>query len=295
MMKILYIGCVESSYILLKKLVQIKADIVGVITKKESTYNSDFMDLASLCMKYNIKYCYVDNINNTESVKFIEKTQAEMAFCFGWSELIREEIIDMFPKGIIGFHPAELPNNRGRHPSIWALVLGLTKTASTFFMLDKGADTGDIVSQKVIDIQYEDDATTLYKKIMTVAEQQIVELYGNIENDSVTRFSQQDKKGNTWRKRSKRDGEIDFRMSSRAIYNLVRGLTHPYVGAHFVLEGKDVKVWKVAEVHAKGYENIEPGKVIAVNKDGTVDIKTYDNIIRILESDEFSVKEGEYL
>ena len=30
--------------------------------------------------------------------------------------------------GVIGYHPAELPKNRGRHPLIWALVLGLKKT-----------------------------------------------------------------------------------------------------------------------------------------------------------------------
>lgn len=33
-MRILFIGCVESSYILLKKLIVLRAEIVGVITKK---------------------------------------------------------------------------------------------------------------------------------------------------------------------------------------------------------------------------------------------------------------------
>lgn len=33
-MKILYIGCVESSYLLLEKLIEAGADIVGVITKR---------------------------------------------------------------------------------------------------------------------------------------------------------------------------------------------------------------------------------------------------------------------
>ena len=35
--------------------------------------------------------------------------------------------------GVLGFHPSELPKNRGRHPLIWALALGLKKSASTFF------------------------------------------------------------------------------------------------------------------------------------------------------------------
>ena len=50
--------------------------------------------------------------------------------------------------GILGYHPSLLPFNRGRHPIIWALALGLKETGSTFFFMDENADTGDIVSQK---------------------------------------------------------------------------------------------------------------------------------------------------
>ena len=49
---------------------------------------------------------------------------------------------------VIGFHLAAMPANRGRHPIIWALVLGLQETASTFFFMDEGADSGDIISQE---------------------------------------------------------------------------------------------------------------------------------------------------
>ena len=39
----------------------------------------------------------------------------------------------------------------GVAPFIWALVLGLKKSSSTFFM-NEGADSGDILSQKDFDI-----------------------------------------------------------------------------------------------------------------------------------------------
>ena len=50
----------------------------------------------------------------------------------------------------MGYHPAELPYNRGRHPIIWALALGLKSTASTFFYMKEGADDGDIISQEIV-------------------------------------------------------------------------------------------------------------------------------------------------
>lgn len=294
-MKVLFIGCVESSYILLEKLINAKAEIVGVITKEKSKYNADFMDLTPLCIENNIKKIYVDNINEEKSMNFVKETKPDIAFCFGWSQLIKEEFINLIPHGIVGFHPAELPNNRGRHPIIWALVLGLEQTASSFFMIDKNADTGDIISQKKVTIQYEDDAASLYSKIMSVAEEQVVEILKQFENCSVCRVRQYPKEGNSWRKRTIRDGQIDFRMSNKSIYNLVRGLTHPYVGAHFMYGEDYVKVWKVVEVFQEGYENIEPGKILRVNEDGSFEVKSGDAIIKIVDYENFDPIVGEYL
>jgi len=66
---------------------------------------------------------------------------------------------------------------------------------------------------------------------------------------------------NIWRRRGIADGKIDWRMSSQSIHNLVKGLAKPYVGAHFLLDGSEIKVWKTAVIADK-YDNIEPGKVL---------------------------------
>ena len=294
-MKILFIGCVESSYRLLAELVEKQKEVVGVITKEESSFNADYVDLAALCRKNNIPYHYVKNVNDDDSLSFIRKCRADICYCFGWSQLLREECINLFPQGVVGFHPAALPNNRGRHPLIWALALGLTETASTFFMINVGADEGDILSQKSVKIDYEDDARTLYDKVMDIAVEQEIEFTRALEEGKAQRIVQDVTAGNSWRKRGKADGEIDWRMPSRGIYNLVRSLTKPYVGAHFAFGDKDYKVWKVAEISTVGMENIEPGKILAVNDDGSVDVKAGIGAIRLLEFDRPKVKAGDYL
>lgn len=294
-LRILFIGCVKSSYILLKQIISVNANIVGVITMKKSVYNSDFVDITPLCISNHIPYIQIENVNSVESINFVHHTHPDIVYCFGWSQLIKEEFIKLIPQGIVGFHPAKLPNNRGRHPLIWALVLGLKETASTFFMIDKGIDTGDIVSQKNVVIDYEDNAQSLYDKVMLVAKEQIVELLRLFETNKVVRIKQNFNEGNVWRKRRKIDGQIDWRMSSQNIYNLIRALSKPYVGAHFIHDGLEIKVWKASEIKTNYYPNIEPGKVINVNKDGSIDIKTGDNLIRILEYDDVGIKIGEYL
>lgn len=294
-MRILFIGCVESSYRLLSKLLEEKKNVVGVITKESSACNSDFVDISMLCRNSDIPFHYVKNVNDADSIAFIESTRADIGYCFGWSQLLNKELINIFPKGVIGFHPAALPNNRGRHPLIWALALGLKETASTFFMMNDRADEGAIISQRKVDITYEDDARTLYDKILNIAANQVVEFTDALENDTAAMIPQDMSQGNSWRKRGKTDGQIDWRMSSKSIYNLVRSLTKPYVGAYFVYIEQEYKVWRVQEIKLDRYENIEPGKVIGVYNDGTVDVKVGDGAIRLIDFDELKIRNGDYL
>jgi methionyl-tRNA formyltransferase len=296
-MRILFIGCVESSYILLNELINNEANICGVVTKKKSKLNSDFYDLAPLCITNNIEYIYSKNTEDYETINFIQEKKPDIIYCFGWSFLLNIDIIRVPKLGVVGFHPAKLPYNKGRHPLIWALVLGLQSTASSFFMIDEKVDNGDIISQVDISIEFKDDARSLYDKVMKVAKEQIMQITNSFLEGSINYFKQNSNVGNIWRKRNKNDGKIDFRMSSNGIYNLVRGLTRPYVGAHIEYKGCDYKVWetKIIDSIDNKYINIEPGKVISVNSTSSFVVKTYDGIIEILESDDIDLKEGDYL
>lgn len=295
-MRILFVGCVESSYILLQSLLEHKKEIVGVITKKEAGLNADYKDLSVLCLNYGIDYKYISNINDEEVIRYVREKNADIIYCFGWSQIIKKELLEITPMGVIGFHPAALPNNRGRHPIIWALALGLNETASTFFKMDEGADTGDIVSQVKIPICESDYAADLYENIMCAAKKQVLEFTENLENGSCRTISQKKQEGNTWRKRGHRDGIIDWRMGSYAIYNLIRALSHPYIGAEFEYKEKYYKVWKSEIVKSDGkYQNIEPGRIIKKVSDYEFYVKAYDDIIHILECDTIDALEGECL
>lgn len=161
--------------------------------------------------------------------------------------------------------------------------------------MDAHADTGEIVSQRELPISYEDDATSLYHKVMNVAVDQLEEIMNDLEKNMLQKIPQEIGGGNVWRKRGKRDGEIDWRMSSRAIYNLVRALTKPYVGAHFVYQDQEIKVWKVREIITKEYDYIEPGKVLSVTGQMGYRIKAGDNVIELVQCEPVHMEIGEYL
>lgn len=282
-MRIIFIGSVEFSAKTLEKLLEIDANIVGIITKESSTYNSDFTDLKPIASLNGIPALYTNNINSEETLLWIRKFKPDILMCFGWSNLIKKKVLEVAPMGVVGFHPTLLPNNRGRHPLIWAKSLGLDKSGNTFFFMDEGADTGDILSQKCFKIEKEDDARSLYQKMIDLALIQIPEFYVQLKSGNYPRISQDKNAGNTWRKRTIKDGLIDFRLSTKQICNLVRALTKPYVGAHIEIEKKNYVVWKVEEGGTESLSiNIEPGKVLNI-VENKIQIKTGDGSVWLVK------------
>ena len=293
-MRVLFIGSVEFSHKVLEKLIGIDSEIVGVCTKKSSSFNGDFFDLKPLCDFHSIPCYYANDINSKENIKWIKDKRPDIIFCFGWSALIKKDLLSIPSMGVLGYHPTKLPKNRGRHPLIWPVILGMTASASTFFFLDEGADDGDILSQIDFEILYKDDARSLYDKVVNIALNQVDVFYPKLINGNYLRIPQNHSFSNTWRKRHIIDGSIDFRMSSRAIYNLVRGLSKPYVGAHVEYKGRNVTIWKVIEIE-NSQNNIEPGKILEVSEKSFI-IKTMDGAIEMLDHEFESLpKKGEYL
>ena len=296
-MKIIFIGTVDFSRQTLLRLIDLKADIKGVITKKTSPFNADFSSLTDICEKNNIPVYYAKDINQEDCVTWIKDKNPDVLFCFGWSQLIKQSLLSIAPLGVIGFHPALLPENRGRHPIIWALALGLDKTGSTFFFMDEGADSGDILSQTEVPIDYNDNAGTLYSKITKCALRQIEIFLPALTENNYKRIPQDHSTANYWRKRNQNDGLIDWRMPARGIYNLVRALSRPYIGVHAIYKSEEFKIWTVSEIVGQYPNNIEPGKVISVdNGNNTFTVKCGIDTITVTEHELISLpKAGEYL
>jgi methionyl-tRNA formyltransferase len=297
-MKILFIGCVQFSYRTLKHLLNMKeADIVGVITRRESSFNADFQSLEPLALEAGIP-CFIAEGNNQDTmVEWLKVIEPDVVYCFGWSYLLKKEILNMPRLGVIGYHPAALPKNRGRHPIIWALALGLQETGSSFFFMDEGADSGDILNQRIITITSTDDSATLYRRLMTNAVEQITEFTIQLATGKYVRTKQDHSKANYWRKRTKRDGQIDWRMSARSIHNLVRALTHPYPGAHCVYYAEEVMVWKTAVFDSciGDVINHEFGKVLEADQSGII-VKCGEGVLKLLDHEFAKMPErGSYL
>ena len=134
----------------------------------------------------------------------------------------------------------------------------------------------------------------LYSKITKIALSQIEEFYHNLSLDNISVIKQDHKKANYWRKRTSSDGLIDWRMSAVNIFNLVRALSKPYIGAHFKYDKKIINVWDCDVIEDDSF-NFEPGKVLSLTNKGILVKTGKDSIILKDIEPEISIELGEYL
>lgn len=296
MKRYVFIGSVEYSAFCLKTLLEMGINIVSNMCpyREVSKFNSDYCDLAGVAKEFGKDVYYFKRIQ--DETEHIKDKKPDIIFVLGLSQIVPKEILNIPALGCIGSHPALLPQNRGRHPIIWAIANGLKKSGITLFWMDEGVDSGDIWAQREFDIDVSDDASTVYERVTELSMEMLKENVHDLERGIIKRVRQDNTQANYWRKRTYKDGEIDWRMSSKRIYDLVRALTKPYVGAHCIYKGKEVKIWRVKIIDGtEALTNVEPGKVVQKNGAGIM-VKTGDGIIEILDhSFDFLPEEGEYL
>ena len=132
----------------------------------------------------------------------------------------------------------------------------------------------------------------VYNNMTKVALKQIEIFYPKLFNGTYDKIKQIEE-GNTWRKRNKLDGLIDFRMSTTSIVNLIRALTNPFPGAHCEINGNEYKIWK-CEPGSFTLNYLEPGKVLEISNN-IIEIKTGDGSIRLTDHELPNLTKGEYI
>ncbi|WP_440613436.1 formyltransferase family protein [Candidatus Pelagibacter sp. HIMB1748] len=291
--KIVYIGTVKFSEILLKEIIKYRNYIDIYIISSKKKINSDHENLNKIAKRKKLPIHLTSDINSNQTLKKIKNFKPDYIFCFGWSRLLKKKIIKCANKYCIGYHPAELPKNRGRHPIIWAIYLGLKNTASTFFKLTEKVDDGIIIDQKILKIKKKSKSLEIYKSLAKISKIQIKSIIFKIINNKKIKFYKK-KNQNIWRKRGFVDGVVDWRMSGSSIIRLSNALSYPYPNACFKYKAKYITFDK-AKILMKKKNNIEPGKILKVEKN-SFQVTCDDSIVKIIRiKPKINLKKNSYL
>lgn len=145
-------------------------DLALVITTEHESEDI----VPAFCKQNSIPCISVQQLNNLiiEQLNNIKSPLAVLAF-FGL--IVPEEILNIFPKGIINTHPSLLPKHRGPTPVQTAILNGDKTTGTTIIKLDNEIDHGPILAQKEIAVEPDDTAETLHQRLFETGAQMLMQ------------------------------------------------------------------------------------------------------------------------
>jgi methionyl-tRNA formyltransferase len=288
-MKVVFIGTPDFSVPSLRAIHESKHEVVGIITapdrKAGRGMKLQVSPVKSFGVANKIPVLQPTNLKNADFQSELRALQADIQVVIAF-RMLPEAVWNMPPKGSINLHASLLPDYRGAAPINWAIINGEEVTGLTTFQLVHEIDEGGILMQKEVEILPEDNAGSLYERLMYLGAPLVLETLDGLESGTLIAMAQNpNAQHHQAPKIFKSDCDIDWNQSAKDVHNFIRGMS-PYPVARTVI--KDEKTGKnvFLKIYSSAY-NIEPHSVLPgtfedINK-GQFRIACSDGWLEVLE------------
>ena len=148
----------------------------------------------------------------------LKNLNANFAIVCAYSKILPNEILNIFPKGILGVHPSLLPKYRGASPMQSAILAGEEKSGITIYLLDDKMDHGPILAQQETEIKNL-NFEKVYLKLAQIGGDLISEIIPLYFNNKIIPQKQDDNQATYTKKFKLEDGYVDLKDIKKAEEN----------------------------------------------------------------------------
>ena len=300
--RIVYMGTPEFAVAPLDALIKNGYEVVGVVTVADKASGRGLKVNESAVKKYavehNIPVLQPISLKDPEFLEALKAWKADLFVVVAFRML--PKVVWEIPKmGTFNLHAALLPQYRGAAPINWAVINGEKTTGVTTFMIDEGMDTGGIMYRYDCKIGPDETVGEVHDKLMALGSELVVNTVEaifekNVEFRPQKSFIQGSEILKPAPKLTRELCHIDWRSSTKDIYNLIRGLS-PYPAAFTELVKGDkvtqMKIYQTTKIEGDEYKsmlalcsmvNAVPGTILSDGKTFLA-ITTADGAISVTE------------
>lgn len=284
-MRILFVGCIGISRVMLDALLDDEEDICGIICVPErfQKKTAGYDDLSDIAKKHAIPIFKSRRLHIKKCKKFIEDLEPDIMVVYGWQRIIKKDVLDIPRLASVGFHASLLPAYRGSAPVNWAIINGATITGVTMFQLDEDVDTGSILGQQSFPITLYDTCADVYEKSAKAACELILKHLPDWKKTGLQSHVNISKMFSIMPRRRPEDGIVDWGKTVRQNYNWIRAQTHPYPGAFTDTSMGRIYLWEAKP--DLDPTSLKPGDFLIIEKgilfgckDGTLLVTNYEAV-----------------
>lgn len=249
--------------------------------RAEAFYGVSEADFEALAREQGVPF--FNDLKIHDRVDELRNLGADIAVSVNWLGLLRRDILDAFPHGVLNAHAGDLPRYRGNACPNWAILNFEPEVCLTIHKMVEELDAGPWLMKERMALTEETTVTEIYAWLDTVIPQAFAGAIEGLASGHLA-FQAQDPNIRPLRAFPRRpeDSRIDWRASTRDILALIRASAPPFEGAFTHLEGQEkLRIFK-ARAYKPDYDFLAiPGQV-CLGHQGNPVIATQDGMIEIV-------------
>lgn len=207
---------------ILRGLIERGHDIAAVVSHHagSTSRNQRDLEVAKIAEEHGIPI-FLPN-SPSEIMDELRALDADIAVLAAYGRIISQQVIDIFPMGIVNIHPSLLPKYRGPTPIESAILNGDQETGVSIMQLTAGMDEGPIYAQRTVQIEGNEEKFHLYSEIVSVSSQLFFEVFPQIVDETLKPTPQDDTNATYSMLIQKSDGVIDWSKPAEQIEREIR-------------------------------------------------------------------------
>lgn len=209
-----------------------------------------------------------------DHVQEIEAIGADLMITCAYGQILTQEILNCFPKGVWNLHASLLPKFRGASPIQSAILAGETHTGVTVMKTELALDSGDILLVKRCEIG-DKTCGELTEELSALAAEAAIEAVEYLQKGGAQLLMQDEAHVSFCKKIQKSDCKIDFSKPAQEVLRAIKAFS-PSPAAYCNLNGLNLNILNADLAEDSG----KCGEVLSADKRG-ITVACGKNSIRI--------------
>lgn len=216
-----------------------------------------------LAVDNNIKVLQPAKLNKSPEMDEIIALQPDLLITAAYGQFLPSKLLAAAKIAAVNVHGSLLPKYRGGAPVQYSIINGDAETGISIMYMVKQMDAGDVLTQRAIPIEKDDDNGTMFDKLSILGRDLLLETLPKLVDGTATATPQDESQVVFSPNISTAQERIDYRLPADQIDNKVRGLRPAPLG-NMVIDGLRTKIYDVTPLDEK--TNLQPGQVVRATK-----------------------------
>lgn len=273
-MKVIFMGTPDIGANVLKALIDLNLEIVGVVCQPDREMdrkkNYIFSPVKKMALENNIPVFQPEKIK--EITNEINNINPDIIITCAYGQFINSEILAIPKFGCVNVHASLLPKLRGGAPIHWAIINQEKTTGISLMDMVSKMDAGDVYLQYECLIDQFETYDSLYSKLSNLAYKIVFENFFNLIDKKLSKKVQDESLVTFGYNIKKEEAIINFDNFSSNVDSWIRGLTSK-PGAVWKYQDQNIKILKAKITNNQS--TLSPGTIVSIDKKG-IQIATKD-------------------